>query len=124
MTVFDVCVTCGLYAVSETDLDASSSQGANVSLHHQLSKESNAGVESMSSTNAEELVSDGNLLNQQPVPDESAEPLSLSSVPEPASSEEPVGPVLNAEPADSFARRKYFPPHWSADSTNKALEVA
>lgn len=119
-----VYVTCGLYAVSETDLDASSSQGANASLHHQPSKESNAVVESMSSTNAEELVSDGNLSNQQPVPDVTEEPLSLSSVPGSASGEDPVGPVLNAEPVDSFARRKYFPPHWSADSTNKSLEVA
>lgn len=108
--------------MSETDLDASSSQGANVSLH-QLSKDSNAGIGSTPSKNAEELVSDGNLSNRQPVPDESEEPVSLSSGPGPASSEEPVGPVLVAGPVDSFARRKYFP-HRSADSTNKALEVA
>ncbi|KAG6422796.1 hypothetical protein SASPL_113177 [Salvia splendens] len=50
------------------------------------------------------------------------EPLSLSPVPEPASSEEPVGPVLIARPIDSLARRTYFPPHWSSDATDKALK--
>ncbi|XP_057809707.1 DIS3-like exonuclease 2 [Salvia miltiorrhiza] len=140
-------------SVSETVLDASSSQIGNASSqhmmsheHHQLPKESNVGIGLMSSKHVEELVTDGNLLNQQSVPQDCEEPLSLSSVPGsasseepvgpvliarplslssvpgPASSEEPVGPVLIARPIDSLARRTYFPPHWSTDAMNRALE--
>ncbi|KAH6789086.1 hypothetical protein C2S51_004092 [Perilla frutescens var. frutescens] len=118
-------------SVSETDLDASSSQGANTSLHHmmlhghqQLPKEYNAGIRLMPLTHAaEELAIDRNLQNQQSVPHESEEPLFSNSVPGPALIEEPVEAVLIARPVvDCLTRRQYFPPHWSADAVSKALE--
>lgn len=118
------------YAVGEADLDASSSQNANASSHnmvsdghHQPPQESNVGTGLIASKHVDELATDGNLMNQRSVPPTGEEPLSLSPVPEPASSEEPVGPVLIARPIDSLARRTYFPPHWSTDATDKALKV-
>lgn len=118
------------YAVGEAELDASSSQNANASSHHMVSdghhqppQESNVGTGLMASKHVDEPATDGNLMNQQSVPPAGEEPLSLSPVPEPASGEEPVGPVLIARPIDSLARRTYFPHHWSTDATDKALKV-
>lgn len=117
--------------MSEADLDASSSQGANTSSHHMISdgrqelpKECDPGIRLLSSIHAEELAVDGNLQNQQSVPHESEEPLCSNSMTEPALAEEPVEAVLIARPVDNPYRRKYFPPHWSTDAVSEALEVA
>lgn len=117
--------------MSEADLDASTSQGANTSSHHVIScghqqrpKECDQGIRLLSSIHAEELAVDGNLQNQQSASHESEDPLCPNSVAEPALAEEPVEAVLIARPVDYPARRKYFPPHWSTDAVSEVLEVA
>ncbi|KAL0365867.1 UNVERIFIED_CONTAM: DIS3-like exonuclease 2 [Sesamum radiatum] len=90
--------------------------------HHQLPKEYDAGSISMPSMHAKEQTADGNMQNQHSVPHEIKEVIFSKSVPESAVSEEPVGPVLIARPVDCYPRRKCYPPHWSAEAVNKALE--
>lgn len=116
-------------SVSEADLDASTSQGANASSHHIIScghqqrpKECDQGIRLLSSIHAEELAVNGNLQNQQSASHESEDPLCPNSVAEPALAEEPVEAVLIARPVDYPARRKYFPPHWSTDAVSEVLE--
>ncbi|KAK6115569.1 hypothetical protein DH2020_007838 [Rehmannia glutinosa] len=65
---------------------------------------------------------DGNLQTQQSLRHENKEAIFSISVPEPAVSEETAGPVLVTQPIDCQARRKYFPPYWSADAVSNALE--
>ncbi|KAI3460593.1 hypothetical protein Pfo_017256 [Paulownia fortunei] len=116
-------------SVSEICMDESSLLGDNTSSHHvvsnghyQLPKEYNAGSSFMLPMHANEQTTDGNLQNQQSLPHEIKDAIFYNSVPEPVVSEEPVGPVLVAQPIDCHGWRKYFPPHWSADAVNKALE--
>ncbi|PIN06988.1 Exoribonuclease II, partial [Handroanthus impetiginosus] len=84
--------------------------------HHQLPKDYNA------CSHANERMIDEDLQNQLSLTHEIKEVMFSNSVPEQAASEESAGPVLVARPVDCQARKKCFPPYWSAEAVSKALE--
>lgn len=92
--------------------------------HHQSPNEnSDEGVSLMSSIHKNEQTN-GNLQILQSLPHESKDSLFSNLIPEPVVIEEPAELVLVPQPVDCLARRKYYPPHWSAHAISKGLEVS